>query len=147
MTAAVKWAATVVTIALLASCASTGVIVPPQPQGFEPCKSSSPVAVENLRRLGPPGCDMVGMTVEFPDGATGKVGRVGANKSWSYDASLGDGTVPAHFTMVNWGAPGIAVAEQSREGWIREIWANSTEASDLLFELLEESGVPVDEPH
>jgi hypothetical protein len=90
---------------------------------------------------------MVGTIVEFPDGTTAKVGSIGANNSWSYEAAAGEATIPTHFTMVNWGASGIAVAEQSRAGWIRTIWANSTKASDLLFELLEKSGVQVNEPH
>lgn len=145
--ATMKWAAAMVATGLLAGCASTGVTVPPQDHGLELCKSANPVVVEDLRTLGAPGCNMVGMTVEFPDGTTAKVGSVGASKSWSYDSSPGDATIPTHFTMVNWGAPGVAVAEHSREGWIRTIWANSTKASDLLFELLEKSGVPIDEPH
>ena len=140
-------AAALLVVGLLTGCQSTGVDVPHGWQKLELCTSARPVAVEDLRKMGAPGCNMAGTSVEFPDGSTQKVGSVGANKGWSYEASPGEATIPLHFTMVNWGVPGIAVAEHSREGGIHTIWANSTKASDLLFELLEASGVQIDEPH
>lgn len=90
---------------------------------------------------------MTGLTVRFPDGTHAKIGAIGATNSWSYDAKPGEAEIPTHYTMVNWGTPGIAVAELNRGGWINDIWANSTKASDLLFELLRKEGVQVDEPH
>jgi hypothetical protein len=142
-----KSATVLVAVALLAACRSTGVTVPPPRQSLEPCRFARVIAVEDLKELGKPGCNMAGTTIRFPDGTNAKVGSIGANKSWSYAASDGDATIPAHFTMVNWGAPGIAVAEYGRNKGIEEIWATSTKASDLLFELLEQSDVQIDEPH
>lgn len=142
-----KSATVLVAAALLAACHSAGVTVPPTRQSLEPCKLARVIAVEDLKELGKPGCDMAGTTIRFPDGTDAKVGPIGATKSWSYAASPGDGEIPTHFTMVNWGEPGIAVADRAKEGWLRVIWANSTRASDLLFESLEKSGVPIDEPH
>jgi|EndMetStandDraft_3_1072993.scaffolds.fasta_scaffold439665_2 hypothetical protein len=132
---------------LLTGCQSAGVTVPPGGQDLKPCAFARVIAVEDLEKIGKPGCDMAGTTIRFPDGTNGMVGSIGANKSWSYSASPGDAEIPTHFTMVNWGVPGVAVAEHNRGGWMNTIWANSTEASDLLFEALRKDGVQVDEPH
>lgn len=74
---------------------------------------------------------MAGTTVLFPNGQAASVGAVGTTRSWSYSARDGDATIPNHFTMVNWGVPGIAVAEYDRAERLRTIWATSREASHL----------------
>ena len=141
------WVAIAAAGLLVAACQSTGVTVPPGFQDLEPCEFTKVIAVQDLRELGKPGCDMAGATIRFPDGATVKVGAVGGTSSWSYAAKPGEAEIPTHYTMVNWGTPGIAVVELNRGGWMETIWANSTKASDLLFESLRKDGVQVDEPH
>lgn len=120
----------------LAGCAGTdGVLIPSGAELLKPCKFGRTIEVEDLAEIGEPGCDMAGATIRFADGSTGEVGSVGAAKSWSYSVEGEGDVIPNHFTMVNWGVPGVAVAEFDTRERLKRIWASSEEASDLQREL------------
>jgi hypothetical protein len=118
-------------LCVVAACQSSGVDVPPGWDDLKPCSYSHPIAVEDLADIGKPGCNMAGTTVTFPDGRTAKVGSVGVTDSWGYLVTGEAGTIPKHFTMVNWGVPGVAVSGYNTHGKVTKVWAMSKDAAAL----------------
>jgi hypothetical protein len=122
-------------VAMVAACHSTGVEIPPGWQNLKPCTYKRTIPVSHLADIGKPRCNMAGTAVELPDGQSAEVGSVGATNSWGYLTKTDDAKVRHHFTIVNWGVPGTAVAEYDERGRLHTIWASSKDAADLLRSL------------
>lgn len=122
-------------VAMTAACQSAGVEIPPGWENLKPCTYKRTIPVDDLADIGRPGCNMAGTEIGFPDGHSAEVGSVGATKSWG-DFTTADGAnAPHHFTMVNWGLPGTAVAKYNDDNRLVMIWATSEDAADLLRSL------------
>jgi len=125
-------AAWVVAAAALTGCSGDGVVIPKGWQSLKKCNYARTIPLEELATIGQPGCNMAGTKIHFTDGSTYKVGSVGATDAWSYFAKPGDAELLSdHFEMVNWGVPGVAIAEFERDGSLRKIWATTEEAAEL----------------
>ena len=111
-----------------------GVSIPPGSDAREQCPPRS-IAVEDLRAIGEPGCDLVGSSLTFPDGASLPINAVGEVFS-SSDSSDGD----HEHLIVNWGIPGVGVF--TRDGnELLDLWATSDEAEHLQRQQAEIEGV------
>lgn len=104
-----------------------GVSVPLGSGELEQCPPRS-IAVEDLRQIGEPGCDLVGSSLIFPDGTSLPIYSVGEVFS-SASPSAGD----HEHLIVNWGVPGVgAFTKDSDE--LLDLWATSEKAEQLQRE-------------
>lgn len=110
------------------------------PLGFEDLDQCPPrsIAVEDLRAIGEPGCDLVGSSVTFPDGVSLPIYDVGEVFS-SSDSSAGG----HEHLIVNWGFPGVGVLTRDGDELL-DLWATSDEAEHLQREQARIEGVRVE---
>ncbi len=109
------------------SASGAGVSVPPGFDDLDQCPPRS-IAVDDLREIGEPGCNLIGSSLVFPDGVSLPVSAVGEVFS-SRNSSAGD----HEHLIVNWGIPGVA-AVTSDGGELLDLWASSDEAEQLQRE-------------
>lgn len=115
----------------------SGVSVPPGFDGLDQCPPRS-IAVEDLRAIGEPGCDLVGSSLTFPDGVSLPIYAVGEVFS-SSDSSARDD----EHLIVNWGIPGVGVFTRDGDELL-DLWATSDEAEHLQREQAKIEGVRVE---
>lgn len=123
---------------LIAAAASrlqpTGVDVPLGFEALRPCPEQR-LHVEELHRVGAPGCDLEGSSLIFPGGTAMTIAEVGGVLGEQPNATAEN----LEMMSVNWGVPGVGAA-LIRDGRAIKVWATSDEALKLQWEALRVDG-------
>lgn len=120
---------TVGLLCVTAGCGDSGrgVSIPLGSEELDQCLPRS-IAVEDLREIGEPGCDLVGSSLIFPDGQSLQIYGVGEAFSSSYS-----GAGEHDHLIVNWGIPGVGAFTRLGNDLLG-LWATSEEAERLQHE-------------
>ncbi|WP_169583345.1 MULTISPECIES: hypothetical protein [Microbacterium] len=113
-----------------------GVSIPLGYESLDQCQPRS-LAVENLRELGEPECNLAGSSLVFPDGYSLPTSNVG--DVFSSTSSPGEHT----YLIVNWGVPGVGAFTVHGDELLG-LWATCDEAERLQREQARVEGVELD---
>ncbi|MCI0157065.1 hypothetical protein KNO15_10195 [Leifsonia shinshuensis] len=103
----------------LTGCMGPHVDIPPDSSTLRPCAPSpAPLLVQDLPTATPAACDLVGATVQFPDGYDKVIPEIGTSS-----ASGGGGMSDTHF-LFNFGSLGIVASERAEKSTQTRWWGS-----------------------